>query len=269
MNDRDRAIQQMKAGDYSSALSLFQALVRWNPTDWSLHYMAGQCCRFLNDFDSAIAHLETAAELRPDEPTTFLALGIARQLNHSYAPAIEAFKVALRLDPDYDLAFNSLALTQKKMGHLDLALHNYDAGIQALARRIAKGMKNDRASRIFKHRQTPHNLWLEYALKAAMHLCSVSSRIDSLAWPTGEQAAEEERTEAHGGLYWLDTRGPDGRTTRLFLPNYLNTFREALKREPDYSNMLGNRGIVLELTGRLEEADSHFEEARYFTAWTG
>ena len=68
----------------------------------------------------------------------------------------------------------------------------------------------------------------------------------------------------HAGLYWIDTPNKQKETVRLFLPNYFNTFREQLKRDNTYSNLIGNRGTVLELLGRHDEARLHFDEADEF-----
>lgn len=40
--------------------------------------------------------------------------------------------------------------------------------------------------------------------------------------------------------------------------------REHLGRDPVYSNLIGNRGAVLELLGRHNEAQQHFDEATEF-----
>ena len=50
----------------------------------------------------------------------------------------------------------------------------------------------------------------------------------------------------------------------MFLPNYFNTFQAALRDDATYSNLMGNRGTVLELLGRNEEASEHFDEAKEF-----
>jgi hypothetical protein len=50
----------------------------------------------------------------------------------------------------------------------------------------------------------------------------------------------------------------------VYLPNYFNTFRELLRRDALYSNLIGNRGTALELLGRHKEAQQHFEEASEF-----
>jgi tetratricopeptide (TPR) repeat protein len=186
------------------------------------------------------------------------------QLRAQWGEAVEAFRRAIEIDPDYELAYNSLALTQKKAGELEKALHNYDAGAKALVRRLAKAMQNSRNSPILKHRETVGTLWLKYASYAALYLASSVKGISAIAWPTGAQAEEEERTEKHAGLYWADVPNDKGETVRLFLPNYFNTLRESLRHDAAYSNLIGNRGTVLELLGRREDARQHFDEATEF-----
>ncbi len=155
----DSAIELMKSQRYGEALHLLRLAIDQNPSQWNSWYMAGQCCRFLNDIDGAIEHLLYASELNRNQSPIFLALGIAFQLNKQWDEAIEAFRRAIEIDPDFDLAYNSLALTQKKSGELEKALHNYDAGAKALTRRIVKAMHNSRTSRIFKFREMVGTLW--------------------------------------------------------------------------------------------------------------
>lgn len=260
----DPAIELMKGQRFGEALHLLRRAIEQDPSQWNAWYMAGQCCRYLNDVDGAIDYLSRAAKLKKDEPPIFLALGIAFQLNTQWDDAIEAFRRAIEIDSDYELAYNSLALTQKKRGELDKALHNYDAGAKAIARRIAKAMQNSRISSILKHRDTAGSLWTKYAMYAALYLVSSAQGINAIAWPTGQHAQEEERTEKHAGLYWIDAPNDKGESVRLFLPNYFNTFREQLKRDPMYSTLIGNRGTILELLGRHDEARQHFDEATEF-----
>ena len=261
----DQAIEFMQVRRYGEALSLFRSAIAEDPSQWNTHYMAGQCCRFLNDVPTAIDYLLAAARLKSDEPSIFLALGIAYQLSAQWDDAIEAFRQAITLDPDYELAYNSLALTQKKQGDLDSAVHNYDVGVKALTRRIIKEMSNSRLSPVLPHRDTEGSLWVEYAGYGALYVASLEDNIQTIAFPTAELALDEERTTTHAGLYWVDSRDDTGEIVRLYLPNYFNTFREALCRDSAYSNLIGNRGTVLDLLGRYEEAKQHFDEASEFS----
>jgi tetratricopeptide (TPR) repeat protein len=234
------------------------------PGYWGGWYLAGQCCRFLGDIDGAVKYLSRAAALASAEAPVFLALGIAYQLREKWNEAAEALLRAIEIDPDYALAYNSLALTQKKSGELDKALHNYDAAAQALGRRIAKRMQNSRANPILKHREEGEMLWRSYALRAALYRCALDDQ-SGISWPTSEQAAEEERTEKHAGLYWTEIAGAGGNAERFFLPNYFNTFRALLGQDLQYSKLMGNRGVVLELLGRQDEARQHYAEAEAFS----
>lgn len=262
---RDKAIELMGQKRFAEALVLFKQMLAADEDDCTLLYMAGQCCRFQNDLKGAINYLKRAVALNASEPADMLALGIAQQLDRKFVEATESFKQAIELDPDYVLAYNSLALTQKKTGDLENAQYNYDAGVKALSRSIVKKMNNSRGSEIYKHRDSRQNLWVECAVFGALYLCSITGGIDGLAWPTSDQAAEEERTELHAGLYWTDHRTNDNKNTRLFLPNYFNTVRETLRMDTIYSYLIGGLGTVFKSLGQQAEARKYFEEAEDFS----
>lgn len=260
----DRAGALMQSSRFPEALTELRQAIREDPTAWNAWYLAGQCCRFMNDIGGSIEYLSRAADLNKTSSNVLLALGIAFQLAADWQGAVSALIRAIEIDPDYELAYNSLALTQKKAGELDKALHNYDAGAKALARRLVKAMRNSRNSPIFKHRDTEGTLWSKYVAYGALFLAEKTEGIKGVVFPTGEQAKEEERTKKHAGLYWIDLPNDKGETVRLFLPNYFNTFRESLRQDAAYSNLIGNRGTVLELLGRHNEAQQHFDEAMEF-----
>jgi tetratricopeptide (TPR) repeat protein len=260
----------LKAKRYSEALSIFLKTTEKDPSFWVNWKNAGSCCLHMNDLDAALTYFKRAFAINPDEPSILLDIGIVFQLKNNFTEAIEAFRRAIEISPDYELAYNSLAFTQKKQGELEKALHNYDAGAKALSRRIIKTLKNDRSSPVVKYRDIVGELWLEYAVYAAMYLVSqFDEDIQGIAWPTGEQAQEEERTEKHAGLYWKEVVNDKNETIRLLLPNYFNTFPHLLKQDAAYSNLIGNRGTILELLGRYDEARLHFDEATEFLPRVG
>ena len=155
MDQRDRAIELMRTGQFQEALPLFLLLLRENPNDAGAAYMAGQCCRFLSDFDGAVKHLSTAARLHPGQPEVFLALGIATQLRGDLGASREALERAIAADPDYVLAYNSLGLTLRKAGDLPGALETYRAAVAALARSIGAGLATRSDNPILRPRNHP------------------------------------------------------------------------------------------------------------------
>lgn len=261
---RDSAIDLMKSGNYQAALASFKALLVKDARDWTLLYMAGQCARFTNDIPLAVTYLKRATQLNQTEPQLFLALGIVHQLSSQLRESEAALRKVLELDADMESAYNSLGITQKKLGELDLALHNLEEGLKALSRRIARPMKNQRESGIFPHPSVLGTRWTQVAIYGATYLCALEADISRLAWPTGEQAIQEARTKTHAGLFWKDSIDASGTKTRLFLPNFFNTFCVRLREEQVYRNILGNLGSVLDLMDKSSEAKACFSEADEF-----
>ncbi len=122
---RDIAIELMRQKHFSAALEVFTKLIDEAPNDYGIYYMAGQCARFTNDLPTAINLLTKSSLLKNDEPQVFLALGIALQLDKKYELAITALKEATRLNPSLFSAYNSIGLTYRKTGHIQLALEWY------------------------------------------------------------------------------------------------------------------------------------------------
>lgn len=155
-------------------------------------------------------------------------------------------------------------MTQKLMGEYNKASHNYDAGAQALARRIVKSMRNDADNAVLPHASTRNDLWISYAMSGALFLAS-HSNISRLAWPTGESTMEEERARRHQGLYWVNVDEDNGERVRMYLPNYFATFARELRRTGSFAHLMGNRSTVLKTLGHHSEARQHLEEAEEFS----
>ena len=114
------------------------------------------------------------------------------------------------------------------------------------------------------HWDSRNSLWTEHALFGAMYLIADSS-VERLAWPAGETAERDARTQEFRGWYWKDQLDAEQKMTRLMYPNYFNTFCDRLKADSLYATIVGNRSTVLRLMGNIEEADKHVQEAEDFT----
>lgn len=264
-NMRSLGMEHLRQRRYADAFDCFSAAVRQRPDDWYVWYGAGQSARFLERFAEAIAYLAQAARLNPREPSVLLALGIAQQLSGDLDGAAGTLAAAIDADHDCAAAYNSLALTQRKKGDLDNALRNYDAGTKALARRFVKNVVNAATNEIREYEDVPGNAWTECAIFGALYHAAVIAPVAGVRWMTGAEAMEEERTRSHRGLFFVDEEAADG-VSRLFLPNFFNTFREFLRADALNANLIGNSGTVLELLGRHDDASRCFREAEWFAA---
>lgn len=257
---KSAALAHFQRGDLEAALTAFVELVQQGTRDANIHYLAGQCLRRLGRAEEALPYFEESTALAPKQPEYWHGLGIARQLVGDFEGAIRSLRSALEHRPNYVLAINSLAMTQKKMGALDKALENYEVAANVHTLELVRGLENKYTTRLFRSAATRGTRWVEHATEAAI-VVAVEHGMKSVAWLSAKDAKAEEKAQKHGGLFWT-THEPSG---RLYLPNFFNALRDALMAQPMYANLVGNRGTVLKLLGRGEEADEHFAEAREFS----
>ena len=261
---KETAIERIQQGDYLGALDLFTEIVRLNPDDWNTLYLIGQCHRFTGKLEEAVQYLNKALKINSEDAPIWQALGIAEQQRENYDLAVSAFKKAINIEPNYDLAYNSLALTHKMAGDIQIASDMYDEGLRALSRKLVLSMKNDESSQIFKHSDFGRGVWLEYAMSGAVYLAALDDTIGSVSFPTGEMAINEEQDETHKGLFWAKKRDLEGGFSRLYLPNFFNTFLRMLFKDRAYMELIGNRSVVLEMLRETEEAENFRGEAEDF-----
>jgi tetratricopeptide (TPR) repeat protein len=261
---KGRSAALVEGRRYAQALPFLQSLIEILPDYWETWYDLGQCYRKLGDPVRAIPPLKHAARLGGHVPQVFLALGFAYVSAGRWEEAARVLRQAIELNPDPESAHSALALAQKKLGHLSEALSSYDAGAAALVRRLAKSMQNSPDNAIFTPEPLGSNLWFGYALQAARYLVASDAGPAEIALPADAPFSPAVRAETHAGCYWTDVRNEAGHLVRVFLPNYFCTLREWLKLDSAYSGLIANRGAVLAMLDREEEAVEHFTEARQF-----
>ena len=265
-NWMERVAELIQAKQFGQAITILKVTIAEDPTNWNAWYLIGQCFRYLNEFDSAVECLIRAHHFATDQrPSVLLALGIAYQLQGELDEAVKTLESALSLDPNHVTACNSLALTYKRLEQYEKSIETYERGVQALTRKFVHSLENNASNKIIKHVDTPSNLWTQYASWGALYLVrSLYPASTRLLLPTSISAADEEQKETHKGLYWTEQQAENGECSCYVLPNFFNTYREHLRGNNLYATLTANRGLVLELVGRNDEAKKHFYEASYF-----
>lgn len=174
----------------------------------------------------------------------------------------------LEKDPRRFDAWVELARIQNREGKHEKARANCESGLQQLVKLIAEMMNNDERNPILKtfSYKTEIDIAMEYAVEGALYLCVLDDDAERMVWPTGENAEKEERTEDHKGLYWVKT-SLDGKQSRMFLPNFFNTFCnefcKTLRENSDCSNMIVELGLALERLGETEESQKHIQKIQH------
>ena len=259
---RDKAHLLLDQHKYSEAVLLLLQALDDGEDDENLYYLIGQCYRFINNYAMAIYYLKIAVDMS-SSIHNFMALGIVFQLDKQYSQSIKILKLAIEKDPNHLLAYNSLALTYKRIGKYTKAIDLYDTALNIMADHIIMKMNNSQTSKIIEGTYDDKNLWVEYALNTSMRY-TIKSNIQSIGFPTGETATREEEEHTNAGLYWKDKTDKDGKITRIFLPNYLNSFREILTDTVTYANFIADRGLILNLMGNEVQGNLHLKEGQLF-----
>ena len=136
---------------YDEAIIHLNEFIKEDKMNWNAWHLLGQAYRFNGDLDNAITCHEKAYSLNKELPSILLALGIAHQLNKNYIAALKALERAIQLDELYTIAYNSLALTYKRIGDLDRSLEAFENGINTIAKKFYLTLTNSKQNKIYKH----------------------------------------------------------------------------------------------------------------------
>lgn len=188
---------------------------------------------------------------------------ITLQRQDRYKEAIALFDEVISIDPRRESAYNCKGLTLKMAGQPKAAIDCYELALDVLCGKLFRGLTNDYDNPIVPWKQVSGETWSSWVMKTALYTSCHEQNITSIGWPTGETAAEEERTRNHGGLLWVDAKEDSG-VLRVFLPNYFHTMRERLTETKVFSRILNNIGGALMNMGKHTEAGLKLYEAIAF-----
>ena len=152
---------------YDEAIIHLNQFIKEDKKNWNAWHLLGQAYRYKGDLDNAIICHKNAYFLNKETPSILLALGIAHQINKNYIGSLNALKKAIKLDEYYTIAYNSLALTYKRMGDLDKSLDAFETGINTIAQKFFLTLTNSKQNRIYKH-QDIGGMWVKSAIQLVL-----------------------------------------------------------------------------------------------------
>lgn len=116
------ALTWRQCGEYADSETLWRATIGKNPDCWMAHNNLGHLLLEKRQINEAFAHLQTAAELHPDDATVQDNLGSAWLQKGDKAEAFSHYQKALEIQPDYAVAYNNLGDYFLKQGQADKAI---------------------------------------------------------------------------------------------------------------------------------------------------
>jgi tetratricopeptide (TPR) repeat protein len=116
-------------GDPTRQKEILEKLVAAYPNDERAHFNLGGYYFGQQDVAQAINHYKRATELAPDYSTAFNILGYAYRQNEAYGDAENAFKKYIELIPNDPNPYDSYAELLLKMGRFDEAITQYNKAL--------------------------------------------------------------------------------------------------------------------------------------------
>jgi Flp pilus assembly protein TadD len=106
----DYGLDALNAGHVDEAAKVFRALTRTNADLGGPHANLGIIYRQAGKPAEAVAELEQAVRLNPQQPVFLNQLGISYRQQGQFAKAREAYEKAIALDPSYSAAYLNLGI---------------------------------------------------------------------------------------------------------------------------------------------------------------
>ena len=223
------ALTWRQAAAYENVETLWRDTLQKNPGAWIAHSELAAVLVARGDVDEAAEHYEAALALNPDAET-YNNLGGALLLKHKPREALEKYREALRLDPEYAEAHVNIGLLLRTLDRSDEALQHF-----RLAAEYAP----------------------EYArarIVLANALVALGRGGEALDHYRAALKSEPDNAETHRNLALALA------SQRRF-EEAVAHFRRSLEIEPDAPRAHYNLGGVLKAMGRGDEALPHFREA--------
>ena len=117
-------------GQFEKVLSKVKPLVSLFPRAINLFNIQGASNAALQRYDAAIDSYKQAIKIKPDYAEAYLNMGIALKDCGDLEKAMNQYKKALRIKPDYFEAYLGLGVTLKSMGNLDASIESYKKAIK-------------------------------------------------------------------------------------------------------------------------------------------
>ncbi|MCX8057684.1 MAG: tetratricopeptide repeat protein [Ignavibacteria bacterium] len=139
--------QKMKEGNYSAAIQLYDQALKIQK-DYRILYQKGLAHRRMNQLDQAYNDLTEALKLKPDFDLAYNALGTLEFTRGNFESSINNFLKTLELTKNNQLKSQvqkNISLSYLKLADIQLKNAEYDKAIDNLKKAIQNDEKNDAA----------------------------------------------------------------------------------------------------------------------------
>jgi Flp pilus assembly protein TadD len=217
-------------GQLQQALSKSSQMLERFPNSVVLYNIAGASNAGLMQFDAAINSYKKALKIKPDFADAYNNMGNALNEKGDLEAAIDSYKQALKIKPDYADAYYNMGIALKDKGDLEAAIDNYKQALK---------IKPDYAE---AYNNMGTSLNEKGDLEAAIDNYKQALKI------------KPDYAEAYNNMGTsLNEKGD--------LEAAIESYKQALKIKPDYAEAYNNMGTSLNEKGDLEVAIESYKQA--------
>lgn len=292
------ASQHLQAGQWQSAATLYQKILKNHPTNAEAWYFLGIIAAQQNKLPEAIHCLQQAVTHAPHVALYHVNFGIILRNHGQITNAIAALQKVLNLEPNNASAIGNLAVCYYEVGELEKSASYYQRALQYdnknpdfhnnyAATLLAQGQLES----AIQHYRTAIHLQprfiaafvsLSYALQLAQQFDeSVAMAQKALQLNPREISAsinlaetlikQEKYEEAITALTTAQTFEPKNASIFFSLGNVykameqnesaIECYQHALQHNPNYANAHNNLGLVYQAQTQPELAITHYQQA--------
>ncbi|MGA2797340.1 MAG: tetratricopeptide repeat protein, partial [Thermoguttaceae bacterium] len=218
---------------YSNAILLYQETLKNNPQSYIVHNSLGIALNDAGQREKAVEQFKQAMVLKPDYLEARNNLGAVLNNMGRTQDAIKIFKQALLLKPDYPDTLNNLGTVLNAAGRPDEAIKYIEQALR---------LKPD---------------YPEALCSMGLVLSNSGRPQEAIILFEKALRLKSNYPEAHYNLGLA--LGDVGRRNEA-----IEHFRQALLLKPDYADVYNSLGVLLGQAGRSREAIEHFRQALHF-----
>ena len=217
-------------GQFEKVLEKVKPLISLFPKAITLHNIQGASNAALQRYDAAIDSYKQANKIRPDYAEVYYNMGNALKGKGDLDAAIDSYKQAIKIKPNHADAYINMGNALKEKGELDATIDGYKQAIK---------IKPDHADAYIN---------MGNALKEKGE---IDATIDSY-----NQAIKIKPDYAEAYFDMGNALNDKGR-----LEAAIASYKQALKIKPDYAEAYSNMGVALMEKGELDAAIDSYKKA--------
>tara|TARA_B100000780_G_scaffold24316_1_gene15477 strand:+ start:673 stop:2637 length:1965 start_codon:yes stop_codon:yes gene_type:complete len=212
------------------ALSNATGMLESFPKSPVLYNIVGASNAGLMQFDAAVDSYKQALKIKPDYAEVYNNMGIVLKDKGDLEIALDSYKQALRIKPYYAEVYNNMGIALKDKGDLEAAIDSFNQALK---------IKPDYAEAYYN---TGITLKDKGDLEAAIDSFNQALKI------------KPDYAEVYNNMgIALKEKGD--------LEAAIGSFKQALKSKPDFAEVYNNMGIALKDRGSLEAAIDSYKQA--------